>query len=93
MSEIGSLRLVLQFDEGIGHAVELQCPELVERGMCQHRSYSSSMEVTGATDVGMHYRRPVRGGCGTFGIEIALEDRVDGGVGAAPISICSLLSP
>src|SRR6516164_8597553 len=49
--------------------------------MCQHRSYSSSMEVTGATDVGMHYRRTVRGGCGTFGIEVALEDRVDRGVG------------
>src|SRR5215475_5136040 len=50
--------------------------------MCQHRSYSSSMEVTWATYVGMHYRRPVRGGCGTFGIEVALEDRVDGGVRA-----------
>src|SRR5262252_10483437 len=82
MSEIGSLRLVLQFDEGLGHAVEFQCPELVERRMCQHRSSSSAMEVTGTTDVGMHYRRPVRGDCGTFGIEVALEDRVDGGVRA-----------
>src|SRR5436190_3096000 len=39
------------------------------------------MEVTGTTDVGMHYRRPVRGGCGPFGIELLLQDRVDRGVG------------
>ena len=28
--------LGLQFGEGVGHAVELQCSELVDRGMHQH---------------------------------------------------------
>src|SRR4029077_11019457 len=37
------------------------------------------MEVTGATDVGVRNRRPVRGACGPFGFEVVLEDRVDGG--------------
>ena len=30
----------------------------------------------------MRYRRPVRGGCGPFAIEVGLQDRGDGGVGA-----------
>src|SRR5262245_41542594 len=34
---LGSV-LLLQLDEGIGHAVELECSELVKGGMCQHRS-------------------------------------------------------
>ena len=29
--------LLLQLDEGVGHAVELECSELIEGGMCQHR--------------------------------------------------------
>src|SRR6202522_1632642 len=40
------------------------------------------MEVTGATDVGVRNRRPVRGRWGPFGFEIVLQDRVDGGEGA-----------
>ena len=36
MCELGGLGLALQLDEGIGHAVELQRPELVEGGMAQH---------------------------------------------------------
>src|ERR1700674_5814849 len=42
----------------------------------------SSMEVTGATDVGVRNRRPVRGSCGPFGFEVVLQDRIDGGEGA-----------
>src|SRR5215471_2946360 len=42
----------------------------------------SSMEVTPAADVGMLDDRPVRGRCGPFGIEVVLEDRIDGGEGA-----------
>src|SRR6202795_1999793 len=38
----------------------------------------SSMEVTGATDVGVRNRRPVRGRCGPFGFEGVLPDRIDG---------------
>ena len=40
------------------------------------------MEVAGATDVGVHYRRPVRGGGGPSAIEVGLQDRGDRGVGA-----------
>src|SRR4029077_6244454 len=40
------------------------------------------MEVTGATDVGVRNRRPVRGRCRPFGFEIVLQDRVYGGEGA-----------
>src|SRR5260370_865618 len=42
----------------------------------------SSMEVTGATDVGVCNRRPVRGRCGPFGFEVVLQDRIDGSEGA-----------
>src|SRR5258707_15689128 len=42
----------------------------------------SSMEVTGATDVGVCNRRPVRGRCGPFGFEGVLQDRIDGREGA-----------
>src|ERR1700693_446807 len=42
----------------------------------------SSMEVTGATDVGVRNRRPVRGRCGPFGFEVVLQDRIDGSEGA-----------
>src|ERR1700676_2922603 len=40
------------------------------------------MEVTGATDVGVRNRRPVRGRGGPFGFEIVLQNRIDGGEGA-----------
>src|SRR3984893_12193766 len=43
---------------------------------------SSSMEVTGATDVGVRNRRPVRGRCRPFGFEVVLQDRIDGSEGA-----------
>src|SRR5271169_5572507 len=36
----------------------------------------------GATDVVVDNRRLVRGGCGPFGFEVVLQDRVDGGEGA-----------
>src|SRR5215468_8888131 len=42
----------------------------------------SSMEVAPAADVGMLDGRPVRGRCGPFGIEVVLQDRIDGGEGA-----------
>src|SRR6266436_795569 len=42
----------------------------------------SSMEVTGATDVGVRNRRPVRGRCRPFGFEVVLQDRIDGSEGA-----------
>src|SRR5580693_8441450 len=42
----------------------------------------SSMEVTGATDVGVRNRRSVRGRCGPFGFEVVFQDRIDGGEGA-----------
>src|ERR1700675_3532595 len=42
----------------------------------------SSMEVTGATDVGVRNRRPVRGRCRPFGFEGVLQDRIDGSEGA-----------
>jgi hypothetical protein len=35
--ELGGLGLVLQLDEGVGHAIELQRLELVKGGMGQHR--------------------------------------------------------
>src|SRR5215472_4914210 len=44
--------------------------------------FSSSMEVTRATDVGMCNRRPIRGSCGPFGVEVVLQDRIDRGEGA-----------
>src|SRR5580700_6528724 len=40
------------------------------------------MEVAGATDVGVGYRRPVRGCFGPPAIEVVLQDGVDRGVGA-----------
>src|ERR1700674_4678738 len=42
----------------------------------------SSMEVGGATDVAVDYRRPVRGGYGPLAIAVGLQDRTDRGVGA-----------
>src|ERR1700739_2709469 len=50
--EIGSLRLALQLDEGIGHAIEPQSPELIEARMCEHQLFLL-MEVLGTTDVGV----------------------------------------
>src|ERR1700676_1165215 len=44
----------------------------------------SSVEVTGATDVGVRNRRPVRGRGGPFGFEVVFPDRVGGGEGARP---------
>jgi hypothetical protein len=32
--------LRFEFDKGLRHAVELECSELVEGGMCQHQSSS-----------------------------------------------------
>src|SRR5580704_9305253 len=40
------------------------------------------MEVGGAADVVVRYRRPVRGHCGPSAIEVVLQDRVDRAVGA-----------
>src|SRR5947209_16725720 len=40
------------------------------------------MEVGGAADVVVRYRRPVRGRCRPFAIEVVLQDRVDRAVGA-----------
>ena len=80
--EILGAVLRLQLGEGVGHAVELQRSQLVEGGMCQHCVVFSSVEVARATDVGVDYRRPVRGGCGPLAIEVGLQDRVDRGVGA-----------
>ena len=40
------------------------------------------MEVAGATDVGMNYRRPVRGGGGPLAIQIVLQDGRHRRVGA-----------
>ena len=80
--EIARLVLRLQLDEGVGHAVEL---ERLAAGRGWDGSallMFSSMEVTGATDVGVAYRRPVRGGAGRLAIEVVLQDRVDRGVGA-----------
>src|SRR5580704_1962615 len=42
------------------------------------------MEVGGAADVVVRYRRPVRGRCRPLAIEVVLEDRVDRAVGARP---------
>src|SRR5882757_3481289 len=42
----------------------------------------SSVEVAGATDVGMNYRRPVRGGGGPLAIQIVLQDGRHRRVGA-----------
>src|SRR5207237_9725631 len=42
----------------------------------------SSVEVAGATDVGMNYRRPVRGGVRPSAIEVGLQDRGDRSVRA-----------
>src|ERR1700690_1215857 len=42
----------------------------------------SSMEVTGATDVGVRNRRPVRGRGGAVGFGVFLQDRIDGSEGA-----------
>ena len=44
----------------------------------------SSMEVGGAADVVVRYRRPVRGHCRPSAIEVVLQDRVDRAVGASP---------
>ena len=40
------------------------------------------MEVGGAADVVVRYRRPVRGHCRPLAIEVVLQDRVDRAVGA-----------
>ena len=40
------------------------------------------MEVAGATDVAVKYRRPVRSLVGPSAIEVVLEDRFYAGVGA-----------
>ena len=40
------------------------------------------MEVGGAADVVMRYRRPVRGLGRPLAIEVVLQDRVDGAIGA-----------
>ena len=72
---------VLQLDEGIGHAIEIQRPASWSRAAWVSIVFSS-MEVTGATDVGVCNRRPVRGRCGPFGFEVVLQDRIDGSEGA-----------
>ena len=50
--------------------------------MCQHCVDVLLNGSSGATDVAVDYRRPVRGRCGPLAIEVVLQDRVDGGVGA-----------
>lgn len=37
MCQLGRLCLLLELDESIGHAIELQRSELIECRMCQHR--------------------------------------------------------
>src|SRR6201999_2300356 len=44
----------------------------------------SSVEVGGAADVVVRYRRPVRGRCRPLAIEVVLENRIDRAVGARP---------
>ena len=74
--------LRLQLDEGLGHAVELQGSEAGRWSDVSASIVFSSMEVAGATDVRVDYRRPVRGGGGPSAIEVVLQDGVDRGVGA-----------
>src|SRR6516165_445529 len=49
---------------------------------CVSINHLSSVEVGGAADVVVRYRRPVRGLGRTLAIEIVLQDRVDGAIGA-----------
>src|SRR5215475_13878381 len=49
---------------------------------CVSINHLSSVEVGGAADVVVRYRRPVRGLGRPLAIEIVLQDRVDGAVGA-----------
>src|SRR6516164_1700981 len=49
---------------------------------CVSINHLSSVEVGGAADVLVRYRRPVRGHGRPLAIEVVLQDRVDGAVGA-----------
>jgi hypothetical protein len=56
------LGIIAEFDEGAGHAVELELLELVKCGVLEHGL--TSMEVFGAADVVMIDRRAVGGRLG-----------------------------
>ncbi len=70
---------IAELGKGAGHAVQLEVPELVEGWVLQHDV--SSMEVSGATDIGVIDRRPVRGLSRFVAIEVISEDGGDGGIG------------
>jgi hypothetical protein len=72
MGKFVGLGVSLEIDECAGHALEAKFLELVEGGMVKHGV--SSMEVSGAADVGVVDRRPVRGPFRFPAIEIVPED-------------------
>ena len=73
---LGSV-LRLQVDEGVGRPRGLKTLPSSVGGWVSIACLFFSERVTGATDVGVRYRRPVRGGCGPLAIEVGLQDRGD----------------
>lgn len=73
MGQIGGAVADLRFGKGLGHAVELQGLELIQGWMIEH-DVSLSMEVIGATDIGMCDRGLVRGAGARGAIQTILQN-------------------